>query len=41
VKPLKKGELDQKVIDAGVEKFLRGAGVLKGRLSKNKWLTGD
>ncbi|KAH8732207.1 glutathione S-transferase [Phaeosphaeriaceae sp. PMI808] len=41
VKPLMKGEPDQKALDAESEKFHRGAGVLEARLSKNKWLTGD
>jgi glutathione S-transferase len=41
VKPLMKGEPDQKAIDAEAEKFHRGAGILEARLSKNKWLTGD
>lgn len=41
VKPLMKGQPDQKVLDAESEKFHRSAGILEARLSKNKWLTGD
>lgn len=41
VKPLMKGEPDQKALDAVSDKFHTGAGVLEARLSKNKWLTGD
>lgn len=41
VKPMMKGEPDQKAVDAVSEKFHTGAGILEGRLSKNKWLTGD
>jgi len=41
VKPLMKGEPDQKVLDGESEKFHKGAGMLEERLSKGDWLTGD
>lgn len=41
VKPLMKGEPDQKALDGESGKFHKGAGILEARLSKNKWLTGD
>jgi glutathione S-transferase len=41
VKPLMKGEPDQKVLDAESDKFHKSAGILETRLSKNKWITGD
>ncbi|KAI8936854.1 hypothetical protein NX059_006091 [Plenodomus lindquistii] len=41
VKPLMKGEPDQKVLDAESDRFHTGARALEARLSKNKWLTGD
>jgi glutathione S-transferase len=41
VKPLMKGQPDQKVIDAEADKFHRSAGILEARLSKSKWIAGD
>ncbi|KAF2032306.1 glutathione S-transferase [Setomelanomma holmii] len=41
VKPLMKGEPDEKVIEAEAPKCQRGLDILEARLSKNKWLTGD
>ncbi|KAJ4349450.1 uncharacterized protein N0V89_008065 [Didymosphaeria variabile] len=40
VKPLLKGEPDQKAIDGQSEKFHRGAGIMNDQLDKTKWLTG-
>lgn len=41
VKPLMKGQPDQKAIDAEADKFHRSAGILEARLSKSKWIAGD
>ena len=40
VKPLMKGEPDQKAIDEQSERFHRGAGIMETALSKNERLTG-